>query len=550
MFRWFKRSKDEAPLPDEGVVAGDAPSTPDVVAEGGEVAQAAEAASEVAEGAPESTPAEVPEVAEAPAIEAAPEPEGLAAAAVAGIAAADAASSESPEEAAASPAEPPADPFATSELDAIREALGREAGVDDASQTSFAEQDTSVLPPTAVEAAAASAGEAAPAPLLEQSPSEIDLGPEGRGSLWVWLGLIFGMLVAAGAIGYAWWYTTARPIPTPAVIGKQAPQAVQQINDAGLRLGRVQLEATDTAEVGDVIDQEPQSATKLKPGDLVSIVVVAEPQTTEVPTIVGRSRDDAFAELATARLSARIVESYDTSVAAGLVISQIPTAGADLKPGTLIAVAVSKGPAPTQVRMPKLIGLRETDAEALLKASSLRGTLYRSYNASITVGEVYAQMPLPDSSVAYGSSVQYLVSNGAGTAPVTVPTVVGTTRKVAEARLKDRGLKASVKQTPHLSVPKGQVISQLPAANSKVARGATIGLLISRGSSNTTAVPDFSGLSSEEASRQAQTAGYKATIIDVPIPNTTVGMVYGQWPAPAVAWPRNFPVMIVTSRLP
>ena len=76
--------------------------------------------------------------------------------------------------------------------------------------------------------------------------------------------------------------------------------------------------------------------------------------------------EEAEKNLATARLRPYRVEGYNPDVGVNMVASQVPSAGVELQPGSVVALAVSQGPAPAQIRVPKLIGLKEEDAKTLL----------------------------------------------------------------------------------------------------------------------------------------------------------------------------------------
>lgn len=376
----------------------------------------------------------------------------------------------------------------------------------------------------------------------------IDLGPERRSNLWVWVGLLVGVLIAAAAIGYAWWYATSRPIVVPDVTGKLPAQATQTLNDLGLRLGKVSEVPTDTAPAGTVISQSPAAMEELKPDAQVSLVLAAPPETSKVPDVAGKSFDEAASVLSAARLTPKRVDSYAATVAADYVISQLPTAGVSLAPGGVVALVVSRGPAPTAYRVPQLTGLPEQDAATLLAPLDVTVLAYRSVNNSIPVGVVVTQSPVPGSQVPVGGGIQYLVSSGAGVAPVTVPNVSGDSQKDAEAALKVKGLKPQVNLVTSTSVAKGVVISQMPAAGTRVASGGTVGLLVSKGNLTQGSVPNLAGKSSEEASKAVTAAGFRSVVVEIGIAGYPAGQVFMQFPAAKTGWPLRFPVVCVVAK--
>jgi len=384
----------------------------------------------------------------------------------------------------------------------------------------------------------------------ESAPRALDLGPERRSRWWVWVLVTVVILGIVGAGVYAWWFATNRPIVVPDVIGKTPAEATQVLNDVGLRLGEATQEPTDTAPAGTVIAQNPQAGGSEVVGSAVSLVVAAPSTQSKVPDVTGRTADEAAADLAKAQLAAEVVSSYSTTVAADFVVSQVPESGAQMPPGASVVLVVSKGPQPVTVTVPNLSRVTETEAKQMLAATELKGAMYRSFNASVPAGEVVTQSPVPGAKVAPNTTVQYLISQGAGTAPVTVPDVVGKTESNAKTAVKNKGLVAKTKTVPSQTVPKGQVISQMPPAGSTTANGGIVGLLVSGGNLAQAEVPKLSGLSSSEASKTITAAGFTPIVLNVSVSGETTGAVFAQYPAPGVPHPIPFPVIALVAQAP
>ncbi len=425
---------------------------------------------------------------------------------------------------------------------------GAEAEASEASEATAEAADGQAEDIAAEASEAPAPGDAAAEAVTEAKPVEIDMGPERRTNAWVWVGLLIGVLIAGSAAGYLWWYSTSRSLPVPNVVGKLPADAVQIINDGGLRLGEVSEEPTDTALPGTVIEQVPPAGTEMKPGSRVSFVIAASPTDATVPEVTGRTEEEAARALARANLFPVRVVVYSPAVPAGSVASQVPTAGADLAPGSPVALVISQGPAPSQMRVPRVIGLTEVDADKLIGAWNLRGVSYRSFDASISAGTVMAQSMDANAVVGYDAVLQYLISDGAGTAAaVTVPDVVGKAQATAEKSFKDLGLKVEVHTMSHASVAKGSVITQMPPSGRKVAKNGTVGIVVSAGAATTAAMPSVAGLSSEEASKAVVAAGLTPLAIEIES-SEVAGTVIGQYPIPGVQWGLRLPVVFVVSK--
>lgn len=375
------------------------------------------------------------------------------------------------------------------------------------------------------------------------APEGIDMGPDRPSRWWLWILIIVLVLAVGGVIGYAWWWSTNRPISVPDVVGKQASEATQIFNDVDLRLGDVSEAATDAAPVGAILSQNPEAGTRLKPGGRVSFVLASAPIQTKVPDINGRLSEDAETALAKARLRPLVVESFATTVAAGYVVSQLPNVGVELPPGAPVAVVVSKGPVPSAVSVPRLSGMLEADASRLVAATDLKPIVYRSFDPSITAGTVLNQAPASGVAAPYGSHVQILVSQGAGTATIVVPTVTGQSRASAVKELKGKGLKLESRVVPHPTIPRGQVVSQMPPAGRRAVSGSTVGVLVSRGNTAEANVPSLVGTSSAGVADAITSAGFVPVVVNVPVSQFTAGTVFMQFPGPGSALTRGLPVV-------
>lgn len=383
----------------------------------------------------------------------------------------------------------------------------------------------------------------------QSMPAAVDMGPAKRTRWWVWALTAVVVLAVAAATGYAWWWSTARPIDVPDVVGKRAAEAAQLLNDVGLRAGKVSEVPTDAAPVGTVIGQNPKAGVRLKPGSAVSFVIAAQPEQTKAPDVSGLSAEQAAIELARARLRAIEVGSYNATVAAGFVIAQLPLPGFELAPGSAVAVIVSRGPSPATVTVPRILGMQEGDALAFLKALGFDPRVYRSPDASIAAGVVSAQNPLPGTAAETSSVVQVLVSQGASTGTtVTVPDVVGKTRKEAERTLRARRLSPEVVVVTHPTVGRGLVISQLPAAGGTTAADEAVGLLVSRGSGTDVTVPSVVGTPSVEASAAIARVGLRPVLVPVEVDGHMPDTVIAQFPAAGATSTVRWPVVCLVAR--
>ncbi|MFN8184686.1 MAG: Stk1 family PASTA domain-containing Ser/Thr kinase [Candidatus Nanopelagicales bacterium] len=116
------------------------------------------------------------------------------------------------------------------------------------------------------------------------------------------------------------------------------------LRDAKLDLGNVKQVESSEPE-GLVLNQDPEAFTTVDVGTKVDIEVSTG--VVEVPSVVGFTQSAATSALSKAGLDVRVVTA-SSDQPAGIVTSQDPPGGAQVKKGTTVTVTVSSGPAPTQ----------------------------------------------------------------------------------------------------------------------------------------------------------------------------------------------------------
>ncbi len=123
-----------------------------------------------------------------------------------------------------------------------------------------------------------------------------------------------------------------QPVPVPAVTGGTTDDARAALEGAGLRLGG-RTERFDDAPAGTVVEQVPADGTLL-PGATVEVVVSLGPEPVEVPAVFEQRFDTAAATLQELGF---VVERRGSDIF-GRVVSQDPTAGTELPPGSTVVL--------------------------------------------------------------------------------------------------------------------------------------------------------------------------------------------------------------------
>src|SRR5262245_38805861 len=154
----------------------------------------------------------------------------------------------------------------------------------------------------------------------------------------------------------------------PEVVGQTRDEAVAALTAANLKVSVV--EVFSEQEPGIVTGQSPGAGTRLVEGETVRINVSKGVQLIAVPSVVGSSLDNAVAEIEDAGFTAGSPVFQNSDRPENTVISQNPAGGSQQRPGTTIALTVSKGPA--QVPVPDVEGFDVTTARATLRNAGFR----------------------------------------------------------------------------------------------------------------------------------------------------------------------------------
>jgi serine/threonine-protein kinase len=301
--------------------------------------------------------------------------------------------------------------------------------------------------------------------------------PRRPRAVWPWI-LVLLLLLATGLTGYFVFQqvqdelASRSQVAVPFVVEVEERQAVAQVLDAGLQPNVIR-EPNPDVDAGFVFDQSPDFGTKVEKGTTVDMHVSTGPPQTEVPDVIGETRDDAIATLARRDLDHSVHEVFSAEDP-GTVVGQDPKPGETVNVGTRVRLNVSKGKRPVVV--PPVVGQPFENAKSALEGAGFRVTR-RNVESTDPAGTVVGQDPAANTEVAPGATIVLSVSKGPKN--VQVPDVTNQDEPTATSTLKAAGFNVNVERQ-QIDDPgqNGFVISQDPAGGSQAPAGTTVTIVV------------------------------------------------------------------------
>ena len=205
----------------------------------------------------------------------------------------------------------------------------------------------------------------------------------------------------------------------PPTAGLPQAEASAKLEDAGFDV-RTEAVNSKKVEAGQVVHSSPSAGTTATRGSEVTLIVSSGPKLAAVPVLVGIQRTVAVQRIRARGLVPSVSETEDPSPA-GEVISQSPSAGTRVEPGSSVSIEVSEGEAKASV--PTVIGMERRDAVEAIRAAGLTPTVQeQETEVPSQAGRVTDQFPPPGSEVEEGTGVNIVVGKLANGA--TVPEAV------------------------------------------------------------------------------------------------------------------------------
>jgi serine/threonine-protein kinase len=220
-------------------------------------------------------------------------------------------------------------------------------------------------------------------------------------------------------------------VEVPSLLEKseeEANQILDDLEDANLSVGKVTESYSDSVEKGLICSQSVTGKTKV--GTKVDIVISKGKEYTKVPSLLGKTQDEAKKALQDAELElGNVTQDYSADVASGYVMKQSYSENTELKSGSKVDIVISQGV--RMIQLPSALqGQNYEDMKAKLESQGFTVHGTEVERSDVIPGCIVSCNFAAGESVAYGSVIEFTVAVAPAT---TAAPTEATTEQAAPA---------------------------------------------------------------------------------------------------------------------
>ncbi|MBP6820449.1 MAG: PASTA domain-containing protein [Acidobacteria bacterium] len=264
--------------------------------------------------------------------------------------------------------------------------------------------------------------------------------------------------------------TVAAAVVVPDVRRSLLDDAQRTISQNRLTVGSVRAQISSVRQ-DEVLSQSPEPNSVVVEGTTVNLVI-ARTQQVRVPDVLNQQQGNAEQGLTNARLTVGQVAKRESPRAAGTVLDQNPRAGTMVNIGSPVSLVIAT---PETVAVPDLRNRTQGNAEQVIASARLAVGQVTTRESPLTVGTVLDQNPRAGTMVNIGSPVSLVIATPE---TVAVPDLRNRTQGNAEQVIASARLAVGQVTTQQATVAAGTVLSQNPAAGTRITVGSRVNFVI------------------------------------------------------------------------
>ncbi|MGK3937061.1 Stk1 family PASTA domain-containing Ser/Thr kinase [Streptomyces caeruleatus] len=192
--------------------------------------------------------------------------------------------------------------------------------------------------------------------------------------------------------------TGAPKVAVPSVLGQDVDKATETLEGDQYQFVVKTKKQVSTEEPGTVLDQDPKLGAEVEKGSTVTLTIAKAEEKSTVPDVIGRSCDDAKAQMQANNLVGNCteVETEDTNQI-GKVISTSPQAGTQADKNSQVTIQIGKAADKTEV--PSVVGRTVGQARQILNNAGFNNIQFANGSDQSDTALVAQQDPQAGSEV-------------------------------------------------------------------------------------------------------------------------------------------------------
>ncbi|MFF1602347.1 Stk1 family PASTA domain-containing Ser/Thr kinase [Streptomyces mirabilis] len=288
--------------------------------------------------------------------------------------------------------------------------------------------------------------------------------------------VVAGVLVLVGAILIGKWMfggggVSNNSVTVPNLVSQSQKEATQLATNAELKVS-ITKKPCENEKTGNVCDQDPKAGVKATKGDTISLVVSTGAPKVAVPSVLGKSLDDAKTILQGDGYQFEVkTKAQESTETPDTVLEQSLPLGKEVEKGSTITLTIAK--AAEKATVPDVTGKSCDEAKALMTQNNLVGNCSQiDVTDPNQADKVVSTVPPIGSSADKNSTVNIQIGK-AQAQQKQVPSVFGKTVQQAKQILQQNGFNGIQFADGSDSSDNAIVINQDPPAGTQADPNAT-----------------------------------------------------------------------------